>query len=62
MKKNYNVARIVRDKNNDVYLKVTGKPLDNPVYFRIEEFTTEPEGKLIELSKAFIINLNAREE
>jgi len=61
MKKNYNAARIVRD-NNYVYLKVTGKPLDRAIYFKIEEFVTKPEGKIIELSKAFLINLNAQEE
>ena len=61
MKKNYNAARIVRDKDNQVFLKVAGKPLDRPVYFQIEEFITEPKGKIIELSKAFIIDLKTKE-
>ena len=56
-----NIAKIIRDENNDVYLKVSGKPLDNPVYFRIEEFNTNPEGKLGELSNVFSINLTKEE-
>jgi hypothetical protein len=52
-----NKAIIVRDNNGNVYLKVSGKPLDNSVCFKIEEFVTEPEGKIINLSKEFEINL-----
>jgi hypothetical protein len=52
-----NKAIIVRDNNGNVYLKISGEPLDRPVYFKIEEFTTDPEGKIINLSKEFEINL-----
>ena len=52
-----NKAQIVKDNANYVYLKVEGKPLTHAVYFKIEEFITSPEGKIIGLSKSFLINL-----
>lgn len=52
-----NKAIIIRDNNGNVYLKVSGKPLDRPICFQIEEFVTEPEGKMTKLSKEFEINL-----
>jgi hypothetical protein len=57
-----NKAQIVRDNNGKVYLKVEGKPLDKAICFKIDEFVTYPKGKIIELSKSFLIDLNAQEE
>lgn len=52
-----NTARIVRDNENNVYLEVKGEPLGGAIYFKIEEFTTELIGKIINLSDNFLINL-----
>jgi hypothetical protein len=55
-----NKAKIVKDNDNEVYLVISGKPLDGEIYFHIDEFTTEVVGKIVKLSKEFDINL--REE
>jgi hypothetical protein len=47
-----NKAVIVRDDDNNVYLKV-----DN-VCFKIEEYTTCLSGKTTKLSKEFLIDLS----
>jgi hypothetical protein len=53
-----NKSEIVRDEENNIYLKLTGKPLEIPAYFRIEDFTTKPKGKIINLSLGLLfINL-----
>jgi hypothetical protein len=56
-----NAGVIVRDKNGNVYLKITGKPIEDAVYFLINCFNVKPESKTIKLSKEFLINLNAKE-
>ena len=56
-----NKAQIVRDDNLDVYLKVTGKPLTEPAYFKIQSFTVKDKiEKEINLSKVFNINLSGK--
>ena len=57
-----NKARIVRDKDNEVYLVISGKPINKEIYFHIDEFVTEIVGKSIKLSKVFDIDLKAKEE
>jgi len=52
-----NLAKIIKDKDNDVYLKVYDEKVKVLAYFKIEEFNTDPEGKLEELSDVFSINL-----
>jgi hypothetical protein len=48
-------ARIIRDKDNSIYLVIKDNKLN--VAFRIEEFTSHPSGKQIVLSNEFNINL-----
>jgi len=55
-----NKGEVVKDSENNIYLKITGKPIDkdNPVYFKIECYNTEPIGKIVKLSKGnLLINL-----
>jgi len=55
-----NKASIVR-KGYTLYLKVTGEPLDKPVYFEIESFATKDKIKEIaQLSEEFDIDLSGR--
>jgi len=54
-----NKARIIRDKNKDVYLCVQIDEQDI-IFFKIEPFTTEPEGKKIGLSDSFNIDLSGK--
>ena len=56
-KKMSNLAKIIKDKNNEIYLKVYDKKAKVLAYFKIEEFNIEPKGETKELSKAFNINL-----
>jgi hypothetical protein len=53
-----NLAKIVKDKNNAVYLKVYDKNVKVLAYFKIEEYNTDPEGKVEELSDVFSIDLS----
>ena len=57
--KKMNKARIIRDKNKDVYLCVQIDEQDI-IFFKIEPFTTEPEGKKIGLSDSFNIDLSGK--
>jgi hypothetical protein len=55
-----NKATIVR-KRFTLYLKVTGEPLDKPVYFEIESYSDKNTiGKEISLTKEFLINLSGK--
>ena len=51
----FNKAQIIKDHNNNLYLKV--ELVDSYVYFKIEEYNTKPEGKIVKLSDNFLINL-----
>ena len=52
------ITKIVRDKNNDVYLKVYDRNMKGFVCFQILPFGDSPEGELTDLSDTFSINLN----
>lgn len=55
-----NRAKIIR-KGFTLYLKVTGKPLDNPAYFEILSYATKDKIKEIAtLSEEFDIDLSGR--
>ena len=56
-----NIAKVVRDKNNYVYLKVYDERVKVLAYFRIEGWNTDPEGKITELSDVFSMDLKGRE-
>ena len=46
-----NLVKLMLDKkNNELYLEVTGHPLKNPKYFKLEGWASEPDGKLIDIS------------
>ena len=51
------LAKVVKDKNNEIYLKVYDKKIKVLAYFKIEPFNTDPEGKIEELSDVFSIDL-----
>jgi hypothetical protein len=54
-------SRLVKDNNNDIYLEVFDKSLDKPTYFKVELFATEPEGKIINLTKQeMIVDLSGK--
>jgi len=53
--KDRNDAQIIKDHNNNLYLKV--ELVDSYVCFKIEEYNTKPEGKIVKLSDNFLINL-----
>ena len=56
-----NSARLVKDSNNNIYLEVFGKPLDEAVYFKIELFASAPIGKIKSLTnKMMTIDLSGR--
>ena len=56
-----NHAIVVRDSNRNIYLKVEGKPLNKPVYFKIEVFATKPEGKIKSLTiQEMVIDLSGK--
>jgi hypothetical protein len=57
-----NTGQIIRDDNNNVYLKVEGEPLESSVYFEILTYTSDIKGKITELSTKFNINLTGKEE
>ena len=52
-----NKATIIRDSEGEVYLCIDGKPLDEPAYFKIETFATEPNNHKKLLSDIFEIIL-----
>ena len=52
-----NKATIIRDSDGDVYLCIDGYPLDNPCYFKIQAFATEPNNDKKLLSNVFEIDL-----
>jgi hypothetical protein len=55
-----NKARIVR-RGFVLYLKVTGKPLDKPAYFEIQNFATKDKIKdTITLSDEFNVDLSGK--
>ena len=55
-----NKGKIVR-KGFTLYLKVTGEPLDKPVYFEIQSYATQEKIKEIAtLSEEFNIDLSGR--
>jgi len=56
-----NKATIIRDSEGEVYLCIDGKPLDEPAYFKIETFATEPNNHKKLLSDIFEINLTEEE-
>ena len=53
-----NKAKLMKDSLGNIYLQVTGKPLDKPVYFRVELFATELSDEFIKLR---LLNLTERE-
>lgn len=56
-----NSARLIKDSNNDIYLEVNGRPLDNNIYFKVELFASEPKGKIIDLTKqTMLVDLSGR--
>jgi len=57
-----NTGQIIKDDDNNVYLKVDGEPLKSSVYFEILTFTSEITGEIIKLSTKFDINLSGKEE
>ena len=57
-----NLAKIIKDKNNELYLKVYDEKVKVLAYFKIEEFNTDPEGKIEELSDVFSIDLKGGKE
>lgn len=53
-----NEARLVKDSKDNIFLKVSGKPLHESVYFKIELFASEPQGKIKDLTKReMLVNL-----
>ena len=55
-----NKGQVVR-KGFNLYLKVTGKPLDKPAYFEIQPYAIEDKIKeAIQLSEEFNINLSGQ--
>jgi len=52
-----NIAKIVKDKKDKIYLKVYDKTMKESFYFLICSIGIEIEEKLKELSDAFSINL-----
>lgn len=56
-----NKGVIIKDSDGDIYLCIDGKPLDEPAYFKIELFATEPNTDRKILSNAFEINLTEEE-
>jgi len=55
-----NKASIVK-KGFTLYLKVTGEPLDNPIYFEIQNFATKDKiREITTLSEEFNIDLSGR--
>ena len=56
-----NEASIVRDKYNDIYLEI-GKPLEDKTYFRIQPFDDPRVGKVVRLSKIFLVDLKYKKE
>jgi len=57
-----NAARLIVDKLGDIYLKVMGKPLKHPVYFKVESYATNPEGKKKDITtQEMVVNLKKEE-
>lgn len=57
-----NRARLVKDSKNNIYLKVSGKPLHESVYFKIDLFATVPNKKIKDLTKQeMVVNLRGEE-
>jgi len=54
------IAKIVRDKNNDVFLKIYNKDMKSFVCFSITVWNQTPKGKLKELSDVFSIDLGGK--
>ncbi len=52
-----NKATIIRDGDGEVYLCIDGKPLDEPAYFKIQAYATEPNNDRKLLSNVFEIDL-----
>jgi hypothetical protein len=53
-----NATRLIVDQLGNVYLKVMGKPLRHPAYFKVESFATKPEGKIKDITiQEMIVNL-----
>jgi hypothetical protein len=58
----YNSAKLILDKEGDLYLKVEGRLLDKPVYFKVELFASENVKEKKNLTKQeMIVNLKGRE-
>lgn len=58
-----NKCLIVKDKDNNLYLKITEKPLDHSVYFKIEPYnTTLKIEDFIILSTPFLVDLKGEEK
>jgi hypothetical protein len=60
-RKKMNKATIIRDSDGEVYLCVDGKPLDEPAYFKIQAYATEPNNDREILSNVFEIDLTGEE-
>ena len=56
-----NKATIIRDSDGEVYLCIDGKPLDEPAYFKIQAYATEPNNDRVLLSNVFEIDLTGGE-
>lgn len=54
------LAKIVKDKNNDVYLKVYNEKVKVLAYFLIQPYDTTLEGKIEDLTDTFSIDLGGR--
>jgi len=57
-----NATRLIVDCLGDVYLKVMGKPLKKPAYFKVNSFATLPKGKKKDITiQEMIVNLKEEE-
>jgi len=54
-----NKATVIR-KGFTLYLKVTGEPLDKPVYFEIQSYATKGIKEIVTLTEEFNIDLSGR--
>jgi hypothetical protein len=51
------LAKVVKDKNNDIYLKVYDNKVKVLAFFKIICYNDKPVGKIIDLSDVFSIDL-----
>ena len=54
------LAKIVKDKDNQIYLKIYDEEVNVLAFFKIQCYNTKPEGKSIDLSDTFSVDLSGK--